>query len=144
MSQAVVIFCQRFCQRLLANHALIEDQFFHGCQAVAEVGNPHLQARHPVVLRAALLDAFCSFDAVIHQRGTQNIVHVLFEHGVDHVFNLNRLPGVVTNLAIPISQHLFEVGKVTFRQRMLLRQEHLAAGGIAAAFHRRQHHAGRS
>ena len=65
---------------------------------------------------------------------------VLFQHGIDHVLNLNRLTGVVADLAVPVGQHLVEVSEVAFRQGVLLRQKHLAAGGIAAAFQRRQHH----
>jgi len=66
VGQAGKIFRQRFRQLLLADDALIEDQFFHRRQAVAEVGNPDLQTRNPVILRAALLDTLRPFDAVIN------------------------------------------------------------------------------
>ena len=140
VGQAVKIFRQRLRQFLLADNALIEDQLFHRRQAVAKVGDAHLQAGHPVILSAALLNALRPFDAVVHQRRTENIVDVLFQHSIDHILNLNRLTGVVADLAVPVGQHLVEVSEVAFRQGVLLRQEHLAAGGIAAAFQRRQHH----
>ena len=140
VGQTVEIFRQRLRQLLLADGALIEDQFFHRREAVAEVGDTHLQAGNPVILRAALLNAFRPFDAVIDQRRAENIVDVLFQHGIDHVLNLDGFTGVVTNLAVPVGQHLIEVSEVAFRQGVLLRQEHLTAGGIAAAFQRRQHH----
>jgi hypothetical protein len=46
-----------------------------------------------------LLDAFRPFDAVIDQRRAENIVDVLFQHGVDHVLNLDGFTGVVADLA---------------------------------------------
>ena len=140
MGQTVEIFRQRLRQFLLADGALIEDQFFHRRQAVAEVGDTHLQAGNPVIFRAALLDAFRPFDTVIHQRRTENIVDVFLQHGIDHILNLNGFTGVVADLVIPVCQHLVEISEVAFRQGMLLGQEYLTAGGIAAAFQRRQHH----
>ena len=65
---------------------------------------------------------------------------VLFQHGIDNVLNLDGFTGVVADLSIPVFQHLVEVSEIAFRQRMLLGKEHLAAGGIAASFQRRQHH----
>ena len=80
---------QRRRQPLLADRPLLEHQFAHRRQAVAEVGDADLQAGNPVVLGAALLDAFAAFDAVIHQRGTENIVGVLLQHAVHHAFDLD-------------------------------------------------------
>ncbi|CZY34999.1 Uncharacterised protein [Enterobacter hormaechei] len=67
---------------------------------------------------------------------------VLFQHSVHHVFNFDGFAGVVADLGVPRRHHLLEVIEVTGREGFLLRQEHLAAGGVAAAFQRGQHHAG--
>ncbi|CZZ44976.1 Uncharacterised protein [Enterobacter hormaechei] len=67
---------------------------------------------------------------------------VLFQHGVHHVLDLNGFAGVVADLVIPRRHDLIKIPEVTGRKRFFLRQEHLAAGGVATAFQRRQHHAG--
>ncbi|CDL30778.1 hypothetical protein [Enterobacter hormaechei] len=67
---------------------------------------------------------------------------VLFQHSIHHVFNFDGFAGVVADLGVPRRHHLLEVIEVTGREGFLLRQEHLAAGGVAAAFQRGQHHAG--
>ena len=68
---------------------------------------------------------------------------VLFQHGVHHVLDLDGFAGVVADLGIPRRHHLLKVIEVAGRERFLLRQEHLAAGGIAAAFQRGEHYAGK-
>ena len=67
---------------------------------------------------------------------------VLFQHGVHHVLDLNGFAGVVADLVIPRRHDLIEIAEVTGRKRFFLRQEHLAAGGVATTFQRRQHYAG--
>jgi hypothetical protein len=67
VSQPVEILCQRGSQLLLTDNALLEDQFLHRRQAVAEVGDAHLQARNPVIFRAALFDALRAFNTVVNQ-----------------------------------------------------------------------------
>ena len=114
MGQAFEVFSQRLCQLLLTNNALIEHQLLHRRQAVAEVSDADLQTGYPVILRAALLDALRALDAVIDQRRAENIVHVLFQHGVDHVLNLDRFARVVADLRIPVGQNLFKVVEVAF------------------------------
>ena len=89
MSQAIEVIRQCGSQLLLTNRTLFKHQFLHCRQAVAEVGNANLQARNPVIFRAALLDTFRSLNTVIHQRRAENIVHVLFQHGVDDIFDFD-------------------------------------------------------
>ena len=89
MSQAFEVIRQCGSQLLLTNRALFKHQFLHCRQAVAEVGNANLQARNPVIFRAALLDTFRSLNTVIHQRRAENIVHVLLQHGVNDILNFD-------------------------------------------------------
>ena len=142
VGQPVEVICQRRRQLLLTDSALLKDQLLHRRQAVAEVGDTHLQAGDPVIFRAALLNAFRAFDAVVHQRRAENVVDVLFQHGINHVLDLDGFAGVVADLAVPRCHHLLEIVEVTGGERFLLRQEHFAAGGVAAAFQRGEHHAG--
>lgn len=58
VSQTVEVIRQCGSQLLLTNRALFKYQFLHCRQAVAEVSNADLQARNPVIFRAALLDTF--------------------------------------------------------------------------------------
>ena len=67
---------------------------------------------------------------------------VLFQHGVHHVLDLNGFSGVVADLAIPRCHHVVKIPEVTGRKRFFLRQEYLAAGGVATAFQRGEQHAG--
>ena len=142
MGQAFKVFRQRFRQLLLTDCPLLKHQLLHGDQAVAEVGDPDLQSGYPIVFGAALFNALRPLDAVIHQRRAQNVMDVLFQHGIDDVLNLDRFTRVVANLGIPVFQHLLEAGEVAFRQRVFLRQEHLTAGSIAATFQGGEHYAG--
>ena len=142
VGQPLEVIRQRRRQLLLTDNALVKHQLLHRGQAVTEVGDPHLKAGNPVILRAALLNAFRAFDAVVHQRRAENIVDVLFQHGVHHVLDFNRFAGVVADLVIPRRHHFVEIAEITGRKRFFLRQEYLAAGGIATAFQRCQHHAG--
>ena len=89
VSQAVEVIRQCGSQLLLTNRALFKYQFLHCRQAVAEVSNADLQARNPVIFRAALLDTFRSLNSVIYQRRAENIVYVLFQHGVDDIFDFD-------------------------------------------------------
>ena len=89
VSQTVEVIRQCGSQLLLTNRALFKYQFLHCRQAVAEVSNADLQARNPVIFRAALLDTFRSLNTVIHQRRAENIVYVLFQHGVDDIFDFD-------------------------------------------------------
>ena len=113
MGQTVKIIGQRGGQLLLTDSALFKDQFLHCSQAVTEVGNTHLQTRYPVILRAALLNAFRPLNAVVYQRGAQNIVHVLFQHGIDDILNFDGFTRVVADLCIPGVHHFVEIVEVT-------------------------------
>lgn len=83
------VFGQRRRQLLLADRPLVEHKFAHCREAVAQVGDADLQTGHPIVFGAALFDASAAFNAVIHQRGAEDIVGVLLQHAVHHAFDLN-------------------------------------------------------
>ncbi|CQR05924.1 Uncharacterised protein [Yersinia enterocolitica] len=128
---------------LLGDKLLFKYQFSHRRQAVTQVGNSDLQTRNPVIARPALLDAFATLNAIIHQRRTDNIVGVLFQYRIHYALYLDRFAGVVTNLRIPLRHHLREIAKVALRQTLLLRQEYLPGCCILALLQRRQHHSGK-
>ncbi len=68
MGQPVKVIGQRGGKLLLTDNALFEDQFFHGGEAVAQVGDTDLKTGYPVIFSAALLDTLRAFNTVIYQR----------------------------------------------------------------------------
>ncbi|CCJ84804.1 hypothetical protein BN133_1181 [Cronobacter dublinensis 582] len=140
--EAGEVVLQRLCKLLLRHHGLFEHQFAHGSEAVAKIGDAHLQAGNPVIFRAALFNTLAALNAIINQRRAENIVRVLLQHRVHHALDFNRFAGVVADLVVPGVHYLIKAAEVARRERVLLRQKSVAGGGVATAFQRRQHHAG--
>ncbi len=136
------ILLERIGQLALIHPPLLEHQFLQRCQAVAQVGDPHLQAGDPVIDGAPLLDGLAALDAVIHQGAAEDVVGLGLQHAVDHAVDLDGLAGEVAHLIVPAGHHLVEVAERALPQRLGLGQEDLAGGGVTAAIERRQQDAG--